>query len=83
MAQRWANGYDPTTLTALKLQSQDRRGTQIHISAETRTQAHHSIQFAGLMWYLSTENQTENYRITRTLIESNDDDDDDDESYQR
>lgn len=33
-------------------------------------QAHNSIQFAGLMWHLSTE-PTENYRITRTLIESN------------
>jgi len=59
--------------------------TQTRISGETRTQAQHSIQFAGLMWYLSTENQTENYRITRTLIESNDDDDDGNdnvESYQ-
>jgi len=31
--------------------------TQTRISGETRTQAQHSIQFAGLMWYLSTENQ--------------------------
>lgn len=39
---------------------------------ERETGAHNSIQFAGLMWHLSTE-PTENYRITRTLIESQDD----------
>lgn len=43
-----------------------------HRGRERETGAHNSIQFAGLMWHLSTE-PTENYRITRTLIESQDD----------